>query len=311
MHSPSIGPIRSWPLAAFLALVVLPVILLFSFVQPRATQVDSTASAVASLTEQPTEGSQPSASFPTQYRYIKHEGLYRVTTVGPSGTSSAFVPKAREMWIAPDGSGRIRESTGEPIFLSERDRLVWQAGRMPLLLQGINQDFGPGRLTYEDFSRYPTDPAALANAVRDIAARADPRLHAEMFVVVGDLLRQPGVPPPLAQALYQVAAEIPGVDSIGNVVDRAGRPGIALAMTSDYTGWTVRSTLVFDPSATTLLEEEKTLLKPVPLLDAVPPVVVGYTTYLASSAIAELPDPLLPVAPANPPSPQGSIVRPE
>jgi len=51
-------------------------------------------------------------------------------------------PLVREDWVAADGSGRIRETVGELIFLSEADRQAWEAG--DFTPYALNEDFGPG-----------------------------------------------------------------------------------------------------------------------------------------------------------------------
>lgn len=224
------------------------------------------------------------------YRYVKAETMYTNTLVVRGGEPIvALVPKTRAIWVAPDGSGRIRETAGEVVFLSERARSAWQAAGSPGLARAINRDFGPGGLSYEDFARLPTDPKALAGVVRERASRADPPVDLEMFVVVGDLLRQPGAPPELRAALYKVAASIPGVELIGSVRDRAGRQGVAVAKTTDYWGSKQRLVLIFDPRTSALLDEERVLLESAGWVEAKPPVVIGYATYLEWGIVQSLP----------------------
>lgn len=227
------------------------------------------------------------------YRYIKSEGTNLTSLASPGGNSQSFsvlVPRTRELWVAPDGSGRIREAAGNPVFLGERDRANWQAAGSPPLGQAINRDFGPGGLTYEDFTQLPPDPEALAAVIRRRATiPSGPPVDIEMFIVVGDILREPGVPPELRAALYKVAAKINGVELIGNVADRSGRPAVAVAMTTSYWGAKQRLTLIFDPITSALLSEEKVLLERAGWVDATPPVVIGYSTYLESGIMTRLP----------------------
>jgi hypothetical protein len=192
----------------------------------------------------------------------------------------ALVPKTRETWVAEDGSGRIRESVGVPVFLSEQDRAAWESAGSPNIFQGINSDFGPGGLRYEDFSQYPTDPAELYTMITEQAARTQVPVDDEMFVIVGDIARIGGIPADLAMALYQVALRIPDVTNMGETVDRAGRSGIAIANTHDYTGAKTRSVFIFDQGTGALLGEEKTWLEPPRAFRHIAtPVVIGYSTY--------------------------------
>jgi len=175
------------------------------------------------------------------------------------------------------------------VFLSERSRAAWLAAGSPPLGRAINQDFGAQGLSFEDLSRLPTDPSALATVIRERAQRADPPLYDEMFVVIGDLLREQTAPPQVRAALYKVAAGIPGVELVGQVHDRAGRQGVAVAKTSTYTGVKRRHVLIFDARTSALLAEEDVILESVSWIDAKPPVVIGYATYLESGIVESLP----------------------
>jgi hypothetical protein len=225
------------------------------------------------------------------YRYTKSEGAYLSTMAGPNTPPfSVLVPKTRELWIAPDGSGRLRETPGEPIFLGERDRARWQAAGRPQVVFTRSRDFTPGELHYEDLATLPTDPQALAAVIRQRATiPSGPPVDVEMFILVGALLRETAAPPALRAALYQVAAQIPGVELVGTVTDRAGRTGVAVAKTTSHFGSKQRLVLIFDPATSALLGEERVLLEPVDWLDAKPPVVISYTTYLESRIVLALP----------------------
>lgn len=231
--------------------------------------------------------SQPGAPAFTQgYRYTREQNMYIYAT----GGFQFLVPKTRETWIGADGSGRIKETAGDRVFLSERDRAAWIAAGSPSLGREIDQDFGPGELFAEDFSALPPDVAGLRAEVRRRAEETDVPVDVEMFIVVGDLLRQQVAPPEIRAALYRVAAGIPGVELIGEVRDRTGRPGVAVAKTTDYWGARERLVLIFDPKTSALLAEERVLLSKTDWSDAEPPVVVSYAVYLNSEVVDRLPD---------------------
>jgi len=272
------------------AAVALAALLVIVGAPWRAREV-STANAAALLNDLAiVAAAQPAAPTSAGYLYTKVEATYQNTMVLRGGEVIAtLAPRTREMWIARDGSGRIRETAGDVIFLSERGRVAWVAMGSPQLARTANGDFGPGGLGYEDLTRLPTDPPALAEVIRERAARADPPLDDEMFVVIGDLLRQPGAPPALRSALYKIAAGIPGVELVGDARDHSGRQGVAVAMTSTYTGLRTRNSLIFDPRTSALLGEEHVLLEPAAWIDAPPPVVVGYAVYLESRTVESLP----------------------
>lgn len=247
---------------------------------------------------------RPQTSVPEDgYRYAKSENAYRVHYDAcslPSNsnepcprqppddwTFSVLVPHIREIWAAPDGSGRLLTKTGEPQFLGPRDEAVWEAvGRPQLDRPGISDEsFGPEGLSHTDFSEYSTDPEELYDQIRSKAEGHGPSTDAEMLVLVGDLLRETVAPPDLRAALFRVAAKIPGVALLGEVTDPAGRRGIGVARASDDAGFLERNELIFDPDTSELLAERQILLERVDWIDADPGTVIGYAVYLESGVV--------------------------
>ena len=148
----------------------------------------------------------------------------------------------------------------------------------------------PGSLYYEDVDALPTDPSALRQLIDQRAAANGGSTDYERFTTVGDLLRETVAAPQVRAALYRVAAGLSGVELIGSVTDRAGRTGTAVAMTSDQSSRGLeRRVLIFDPSTSMLLEEQDVLLHQVDWLDADPPMVIGYSTYLVSDIVQTIP----------------------
>ena len=190
-----------------------------------------------------------------QFVYTKTQYTALDTYVDKRTSYGALIPWSRESWIGPTG-GRMRQIPGQPRFPSERDRNAWiVAGRQPLT--------GPGASDWELLSPakpldLPTNPDSLFARLKDEAAHFGPRLYDEMFVEVGDSLRETNASSAQRAALYAVAARIPGVELVGTVTDAAGRRGVAVA--KDDVVNHIRSTLVFDPDTSRLLgEEEETL----------------------------------------------------
>jgi len=247
---------------------------------------------------------QPQAAMPAHgYRYTKSEDEYRVyydacsipstkqlTCPAPPPDDwnfSVLVPHTREIWVAPDGSGRLLVKSGEPRFLGPSDEETWKAAGMPSLGRPRTSDesFGPDGLSYTAFSEYSTDPDELYDQIRSKAEGYGPSTDAEMLVLVGDMLRETVAPPELRAALFRVAARIPGVELVGEVTDPAGRRGTAVARTSDDAGFLERNELVFDPETSELLAERQVLLKRVEWIDAEPGTVIGYAVYVKSGVV--------------------------
>ena len=219
------------------------------------------------------------------YLYTKKEALW-----GFYAADWMYLrPLVREDWVAADGSGRIRENVGELIFLSEADREAWEAGN--LTPYALNEDFGPGGLEPQlANASLPTDVDLLREEVRERAAASHPwpRTDSQMFVVIGDLLRDPLTPPEVRAALFQVAAGLPGIELLGEMDDRIGRPGVAVAMTAfPFTPFHRQQIIIFDPATSVLLEERTVGLWPYG--DTPAPITWGYATYLEATVVAELP----------------------
>lgn len=127
-----------------------------------------------------------------------------------------------------------------------RDIWISHYGNGVLEDNGVNSgpiDLGKASfegLSWEQLYALPTDPAKLqsvlqAKFTQGFGADANPTpspgtvtQSAELFVVVGDLLRESPASPALREALYDVAANIPGVVVKGDYTDALGRTGTAV-----------------------------------------------------------------------------------
>jgi hypothetical protein len=239
------------------------------------------------------------------YRHTKAEGAYLQGIGGspehPNGVW-ALVRVNREIWIKPDGSGRVIESRSEPIWFGPADRAAWEAEGSPDFHIAPHSDttFGPtpsgvdpwtpqiwpGSLYYQDVDSLPTDVGALRHLIDERAVVNGSATDYERFTIVGDLLRETVGAPAVRATLYRVAAGLSDVELMGSVTDRAGRMGTAVSMTNAQSSRGLeRRTLIFDPETSALLAEEDVLLHKVDYLDADPPIVIGYDTYLVSDIV--------------------------
>lgn len=166
---------------------------------------------------------------------------------------ATVVPVTRELWVAEDGSGRLREVWGTPTFLTERDREAWVAVGEPALEGPFTSDeaFPEGALHYVDLSDVPADPVELRSLLERRIIMGGPPGDSETFTIIGDLLRLASAPPDVRGALFHVAADLEAAELIGETTDGSGRPGIAVGYWEDD----VRHDLIFDPDTTQLLGE--------------------------------------------------------
>lgn len=102
-------------------------------------------------------------------------------------------------------------------------------------------------LTWDQLYALPTDPAKLEPVLQSDIKGAGPNPTAELYTVVGDLLRESPAPPALREALYEIAATIPGVKLVGHYKDTLGRTGTAVERDGE--------TLVIDPGDGRLLAD--------------------------------------------------------
>jgi hypothetical protein len=218
---------------------------------------------------------------PGQYLYARSVSAYLTQSVYSQDlTFAVLVPRVREVWIGR-GGGLLRESSGKPEFLSERDRRAWiEAGRPDL-----REPAGTTRIGAARPLDLPSDPDVLFERLEREAAGHPEGVHEQMFTLIGDALRETAVSPEQRAALYEVAARIPGVELVGRVRDPAGRPGVAVAMPSAEDG--IQHTLVLDPATGALLAEEQVTLRENPW-NYPAGTLVGHSTYLALAVVDAL-----------------------
>ena len=191
-----------------------------------------------------------------EYVYVKSEGVQLMDVSQQAGVRfSVHVPFVREVWMGEHSL--LRETGGKAEFITPKDRETWVAAGKPHFYDGPQTSREPlNKYVPLDLS---TNPSVLFARLKLEALGHGTGLYNEMFVLVGDDLRETATSPAQRAALYEVAARIPGVELVGNVNDSAGRPGIAVAMT-DATSHT-HHVLTFDPTTSQLLAEEETVVE--------------------------------------------------
>jgi hypothetical protein len=255
---------RRWAIATALATVGAALALALPAILPNeapggpqtaAARVLDHAALVAAL--QPTEP----APQPGQYVYTRSRSSGTMLWIPGHGHDNFFttMPTTREAWIGPDGSGRIVTVEGHPTFPMPGDRAAWKASGMSLFRgQRTDETFKPGELHYLDLANLPTDPVELGTLIENRKIEGGPPGDWETFAIIGDLLRETYTPPELRSALYQVVADLPGVELVGDVKDPIGRDGVAVA----YTHAGARAELIFDPDTSQLLAEQEVMVDP-------------------------------------------------
>ena len=251
---------------------------------PLSYHVDSTQSGRAVLLSLAAVAArQPVRSRPAsgRFAYVKYVGWYLdVRVSGATATSTFAPPIVSEAWTRPDGYGRVirRRATG--------GLRVTGSTRGPIV-----EDFTIPSKGGHAFPllRLSTDPTVVA---RQLNAGDPPNWREPLvrFDLLYELKLEQPVPSNVESTILRVLATSPGLINSGTVVDRAGRPGVAVSLDSrDPPGVSgsprMRYTLIFSPSTGSLLGEEETVIANPGKLDVHRGAVVEYTVYLSSSYV--------------------------
>lgn len=240
------------------------------------------------------EGTAPAGAQATQqteaaveYYYTQSEGAFLATlALSDAERLTALVPQARQFWSGTDGSGRIQQQAGAPLFFSEAERAAWEAAGAPQMGSSMDETFAPGSLSLPpEYADLPSDVAALTQQVQQIAGATGNPLSWQMFTVVGDLLREQPRSLEVRQALYQVSSAIEGVEIAQQAEDRQGRPALALSYSGTMNKTTTHRTLFLDPQTYALLGEEEILLGPSPWVSAQPGETIGWVSYITMGTV--------------------------
>jgi hypothetical protein len=167
-----------------------------------------------------------------QFQYTASTSLNWVDTINnPKDSYNVSYIERRQVWIALNGKGRIKESYSDP-DLAPQDVAGWiAAGRPSLRVPSWDQRFGRHQLSIgpTNLLKLPTNPVKLAALLFARKIEGGPPGPAEDFVQIGDLLRETDAPPALRAAIFKVAERIPGTKLLGTVTDQAGASGVAIA----------------------------------------------------------------------------------
>jgi hypothetical protein len=157
-------------------------------------------------------------------------------------------------WRADSIEVRDGKTYHRDIWIAHNGDVVLEDGSLAAGLQRVSpagSGFGnlgnkSGWLTWGDIYALPTDPAKLASLLtRDSLGGVYATKAQNLWSIVLGLLVETPASPALRAALYDVAANIPGVAVNGDYIDSLGRAGTALRLGEE--------TLVIDPASGQLL----------------------------------------------------------
>jgi hypothetical protein len=239
--------------------------------------------------------SQPSAPGELPFLYLKTRSISVNTAVAKGQAWSVYDSELREEWSAEDGSGRVRVEEEAPAFVGAGDRAAWEAAGKPNFLPNgftataTEHAIPPG--SFDDASALPDDPDALAVQLRAEAEETHKSapVAARMLELIAEDLRNPAVGPEQRAALYLAAQRVPGIDYFGATTDAQGRDGLAVGVTSSYSGGPTRYLLISDPQSAEVLAYEMEASHPAAYADSEGPLVISATIFLGSGSAEEPP----------------------
>lgn len=203
--------------------------------------------------------------------------------LGSESAMPALVPTLKEVWTAPDGTTRERETLGRVAFLAGVDQKRWEEAGSPPPFEydpdehEVHRDSAGrpvkdyaakafrGRREFTYLSRLaqlPTEPEALRRAVEnrrgsgsDPSPASSQRGGATVERIL-EILAEPMAGPALRAAAFGALAEIPGIGLERDVTDVAGRRGDAIAWTREG-GFGRR--YIFDPRTARVLSQAEVI----------------------------------------------------
>lgn len=215
-----------------------------------------------------------------------HPRHFTTNLLGPEASAMpAFVSTLKEVWTAPDGKTRVRETLVGVEFLSPADQQRWEeAGSPPPFAYDPGEhrvrrdasgrplkEFASrnwrGRHAFVNvpkLARLPTEPEALRLAIEGLPPGSPPSPAAtRRGAVTGErlleILAEPISSPALRTAAFRALAELPGISLEHDVTDDAGRRGSALTWVRDR-GF--GQELIFDPRTAKVLAQAETIFGP-------------------------------------------------
>lgn len=234
------------------------------------------------------------------YEYIESRGSY--CQFG----NNEFVRMAeerREIWLGSDRSGLIVSARLGWSFFTDEQRTRWETSPHPDAVEDFTPTmdlFAPGCLSglAAKLANLPNDPDDLAAALQEQRRLS---VHA-----IGELMGETLVPDRLRQPLYQVAATLPGAETLTSARDELGRTGPGVARVERA----LREELIFDLHSHELIARRQILVDPT--ADYAPlDALVGWTCYLSRQLVNALPvgTPPIPGPPCSPPgSGRGTVI---
>jgi hypothetical protein len=179
-------------------------------VEPPVSSLLQVADAVAALPPTPLSGDG--------YYLTRSERLVLTTVQAEEPVVSFLQPSQREVWVAADGTTKVRTTYGAPRFLTAEDQTAFElSGLAPNHESGetVVQVYGPAEFV-ADPAVWPSDAPRLQQALLERLGPGDQQPHAlRLLQSAVELIRENGADPALRAAVLRVIAGVPGIQVSG------------------------------------------------------------------------------------------------
>jgi hypothetical protein len=179
-------------------------------VEPPVASLLQVADTVATLPPTPLSGNG--------YYLTRSERLVLTTVQAEEPMVSFIQPSQREVWVAADGTTRVRTTYGTPQFLTAEDQTAFElSGLAPNHESGetVVQVYGPAEFV-ADPAVWPSDAPRLQQALLERLGPGDQQPQAlRLLQSAVELIRENGADPSLRAAVLRVIAGVPGIQVSG------------------------------------------------------------------------------------------------
>lgn len=215
---------------------------------------------------------------------VRTESWSLGTRVDNDVVRSAVIPQERLLIWRTNLSGALHVVTGAPQFPAALYEDAWrdegQPGQAGTTV--FDETYAAGEFTPMYPEPLSAEPSVLLRQL-SVGHPIDEYGTAELFVALHDLYLEQTPDSQIRAAILGLIDTRPDVVNLGEVVDRAGRRGLGVAVDSNMSGLPTRYVLVFDMDDGRLLNSEEVLTQDAGRLAVPIPSVIAYTVFHAET----------------------------
>jgi hypothetical protein len=227
------------------------------------------------------DSQQPLVPGPGQFLYVRlldgsreASDFFPVSQTGHA-LSRFYVQETLEQWTSPSGPNpQAGTVVGQPEFITEMDRQLWEQAGSPLIESGYS---GGGSPPYYDVTNLPTDPSKMSAyfaSQPDLVQAADGPLNALWNFSTASTFLESGASGQQRAALLRYMATIPEVSDAGlGTTLGTKQTGTILAMPSTTPGYTFQ--VIIDQATSEVLEQRLIVSDPSEFYSPTPAQVAG------------------------------------